>query len=183
MNSPDTEPGLVAKVLAIHDSFTSAGVEHAFGGALALAYWTEDPRTTAVIDVNISVDAAGASRVLDALPRGVAIPEEAMQRIATDEQVRVRWGRTPIDLFFRVTSFHDGIAERTVQRPFAGRHLPFVCADDLAVLKSLFDRAKDWADIAAMSDAGSLDLDTVIERVATIVGGDDARVDRLRRGA
>ena len=69
-----------------------------------------------------------------------------------------------------------------MQRPFAGRHLPFVCADDLAVLKSLFYQAKDWVDIAAMSDAGSLDLDTVIERVATIVGGDDARVDRLRRG-
>ena len=181
MTPADTEPSLVAKVLAVHEALLAGGVEHAFGGALALAYWTADPRTTADIDVNISVAAAGAGPVLDALPPGIAIPSEALRRIAADDQIRLRWGRTPIDLFFRVTSFHDGIADRSLNRPFAGRLLPFVCADDLAVLKCLFDRPKDWVDITAMRDAGSLTLPAVIERVAMIVGGEDARTDRLRQ--
>ena len=69
-------------------------------------------------------------------------------------------------------------ANGTVDRPFAGVSLPFVGADDLAVLKSLFDRPKDWLDIAAMLSAGSIDVAVVADRIAAIVGEDD---DRLRR--
>ena len=58
--------------------------------------------------------------------------------------------------------------------------LLFVCADDLTVLKCLFDRPKDWVDIHGMSRAGSVDLDTVIQRVAAIVGVRDHRIDRLK---
>ncbi len=174
-----SEPDLVTKVLATHDALTAAGIGHAFGGALALAYWTEDPRTTADIDINVSVSAAEGARVFAALPAGVTVPTDALGRLDQDEQIRVRWGRTPIDLFFRVISFHDGIAARSVQRSFAGRPLTFVCADDLAVLKALFDRPKDWLDIDAMRRAGSVELSTVIERVAAIVGSTDHRIDRL----
>ena len=39
-------------VLAVHDHLIGAGVEHAFGGALALAYYAE-PRATADVDVNV----------------------------------------------------------------------------------------------------------------------------------
>lgn len=36
-------------------------------------------------------------------------------------------------------------------------------AEDLAVFKSLFDRPKDWLDIAAMADSGSLDVRIVAD--------------------
>ena len=55
----------------------------------------------------------------------------------------------------------DGVAERAEMRPFATRQLPFLAANDLAVLKALFDRPKDWLDIAAKADAGSVDFDAV----------------------
>ena len=44
---------LVEKVLAVHDAFETAEIRHAFGGALALAYATEEPRGTRDIDVNV----------------------------------------------------------------------------------------------------------------------------------
>ena len=169
----------MGKVLALHRAFEAAGVIHAFGGALALAYWTADPRATVDIDVNVSLPASAARRALEALPAGVGVPDDGLAQITANDQIRLRWGRTPVDLFFRVIDFHDGVAARSVLRPFAAQLLPFVCADDLAVLKSLFDRPKDWLDIAAMVQAGSLHIPTVIGRVADIVGSGDERIARL----
>ncbi|MGQ0465928.1 MAG: hypothetical protein ACT4QG_11470, partial [Sporichthyaceae bacterium] len=49
-----SEPGLLDKVVSIHEALDDAGIAHAFGGALALAFHVEHPRATADIDVNIS---------------------------------------------------------------------------------------------------------------------------------
>src|SRR5262249_41808856 len=42
---------LAERLIAIHDSLDAAGVPHAFGGAIALAYCTEEPRGTRDLDV------------------------------------------------------------------------------------------------------------------------------------
>ncbi|HEY7952208.1 MAG TPA: hypothetical protein VID70_04420 [Solirubrobacteraceae bacterium] len=47
-----SEPSLPDKVLAIHRALAQAKVAHAFGGALALAYYAE-PRGTIDIDLNV----------------------------------------------------------------------------------------------------------------------------------
>lgn len=56
--------------------------------------------------------------------------------------------------------------------------LPFLAADGLAVFKALFDRPKDWLDIAEMQAAGSIDLVAIADTARSLVG-DDPRVDRL----
>ncbi len=173
------EPSLVDKVVSLHQHLVRAGIGHAFGGALALAYWTAEPRATADVDLNISLPATGAEAALACLPDGVVVPLGTVEVIREAEQVRLWWGRTPVDLFFRAHAFHDGVAERAVQRPFAGESLPFVCADDLAVLKALFNRPKDWLDIAAMFEHGAIEIPTVVARVHDILGGDDERTERL----
>ncbi len=53
---------LVEKVLALSEALTAADVPHAFGGAIALAYCTEDPRGTRDVDVNASASRGSASR-------------------------------------------------------------------------------------------------------------------------
>jgi hypothetical protein len=166
-------------VIQLDEALTDHGIAHAFGGALALAYYTFDPRATADIDVNISVDAADAQRVFEALPTGIEWTTADTERVAADEQVRVWWGRNPVDLFFRASTFHDGVAERARIHPFASTRLPFVAADDLAVFKALFDRPKDWLDIAAMVDARTIDPDAVADVLVRLVG-EDERVARLR---
>ena len=44
-------PALVDKIVAVHDALERAGLAHACGGALALAWCTERPRGTSDIDV------------------------------------------------------------------------------------------------------------------------------------
>ena len=49
-----SEPSLPEKVLAIHQELRRLGAPHAFGGALALAYYAE-PRATIDVDLNLFV--------------------------------------------------------------------------------------------------------------------------------
>lgn len=48
------EPSLVAKVIEVDRSLRAAGIGHAFGGAIALAYCAQ-PRATKDIDINAVV--------------------------------------------------------------------------------------------------------------------------------
>ena len=97
---------LVEKVLALSEHVTSAGVPHALGGAIALAYCTEEPRGTRHVDINAFVPAERPQPVLDALPSGVAVPAGTESRIARDGQVRLWWDDTPVDLFLDYAKLH-----------------------------------------------------------------------------
>lgn len=46
---------LVGMLFRVHDALDSAGLSHAFGGALALAWCVPEPRATADIDLNVFV--------------------------------------------------------------------------------------------------------------------------------
>lgn len=55
---------LAQRLLAVHDALDAAELPHAFGGAIALAYCTEEPRGTRDLDVNVFVDPTRARRSL-----------------------------------------------------------------------------------------------------------------------
>lgn len=170
---------LVDKVVAVARALEAADIPFAFGGALALAYATEEPRGTRDIDVNVFVPASDAERTFAALPAGVSSGPADIEVAARDDQVRLWWGDTPVDVFFSAGSFHRGVAERVESVDFAGTTISVLGADDLAVFKVLFDRSKDWVDIEAMLDSCTLDLDEVIRSVRNLLG-EDPRVERLR---
>ncbi|MGQ0625692.1 MAG: hypothetical protein ACT4PP_13725 [Sporichthyaceae bacterium] len=172
--------GILDKVLAIHAALDHAGIQHAFGGALALAFHVEYPRATADIDVNITVEVEDASRVLDALPEGVGRSSSDCERIQRDGQVRLWWGRTPVDLFFPQHLLHQVVAGRVEVVALGETTIPVVSATDLTIFKALFDRAKDWLDISSMLAFGGPDVDEAIAWLSEIVGAEDARVIRLR---
>lgn len=170
---------LVDQVVAIAEALDDAEVPWAFGGALALAYATNEPRGTRDIDVNIFVPAAHAASVFDMLPDGVAHSGGDVTVALRDEQVRLFWDETPVDVFFAADDFHSGVANRIRAVPFAGRTIRVLCAEDLAVFKVLFDRPKDWVDVATMIEARSLDVPTTVARLESLIGT-DARIERLR---
>ncbi len=170
---------LVAKIGAIADALDAAGIAHAFGGALALAYATEEPRGTRDIDVNVFLGPDQAEVVFAALPDGVMWSVADVETAERDEQVRLWWDDTPVDVFFAAHSFHLAAAARARSVDFAGRTIPVLAPVDLATFKVLFDRPKDWVDIATMLESGTLDLDAVLAEVRDLLG-DDERVDRLR---
>jgi hypothetical protein len=170
---------LVEKVIALDAALEGLEIPHAFGGALALAFHVREPRATRDIDVNIFLPAADAPTTLIALPAPVVWSPDDLAEIERSGQVRIFWDDTPVDLFFVTHPFHDAAATRTERVPFAGRDIPILAAEDLAVFKAFFDRTKDWADIEAMIDAHALDPHAVIGWIVDLVGGDDHRVARL----
>lgn len=170
---------LAERVVVVHRALARRRIPHAFGGAIALAYWTLDPRGTSDIDVNIFVAAADCSRALRSLPDGIARPAGTEQVVARDGQVRLWWDQTPVDLFFDYVPVHADAARHRRTVPFSGTRIPILGPVELAVFKAMFDRTRDWADIEAMLTADTLDLDAVRTVLGTMIAADDGRFARL----
>jgi hypothetical protein len=175
--------GLPERLLAVHEALEKAGLPHAFGGAIALAYWTLDPRGTSDIDVNVFVPTTRAAEALAALPAAVAVEPESIAAAERDGQVRVWWERTPLDVFLDYDPLHANARRNARRVPFAGTEIPVLGPVELAVFKAVFDRTRDWADIEAMLAAETLDLDAVRERLTELLGADDPRLRRLAEAA
>jgi hypothetical protein len=171
---------LVEKIVDIHVALDDARIPHAFGGALALAWCTQRARGTIDIDLNVFVDRSRTTQLLASLPHGVAWSDADRALIVRDGQVRLWWGETPVDVFLNTTEFHEQVASRCRQEPFAGVDVPFLACVDLAVFKAFFDRTKDWADLEEMASAGTLDTDRVAGILARYLGATDPRITRLR---
>ena len=177
-------PLLDDQILAIEAAFARAGIPHAFGGALALAYYAT-PRATLGIDCNVFLAAKESERVIAALTRlGVAPPSAGERRALRDRgQMRVFWDHTPIDLFFAYDPLHDRCLARAKRVPFGdAATLPVLSAEDLAIFKTLFDRAKDWRDIAEMLFALGADFDAAyaLDWIRRILPAGDERRRRFQ---
>ncbi len=166
------------QLLAVHDGLDAAGIPHAIGGAIALGYCTLEPRGTRDIDINVFVEPQRARDVFAAMPEGVELSGEALERVERDGQARLNWGITPIDLFLNVLPFHDRIESHVREVPFEGHTIPVVDCTGLAVFKAMFARPRDWVDIEAMVEARSLDVDEAIRWIREMVG-DGERVEQL----
>jgi hypothetical protein len=167
------------RLLAIHDALDGAGILHAFGGAIALAYCTEEPRGTRDLDVNVFVDPSAAESVIAVLPQGIAAGAEDRRRIERDGQVRLWWDDTPVDLFFDVHDFHREVGAGIRSVAFMDRQVPVLACTDLAVFKAMFDRTKDWADIEEMVAAGTVDGGRALRWLTRLIGEGDQAVLRL----
>lgn len=171
---------LAEKIVVIDQALTRSGIDHAFGGALALAWCTRRARGTIDIDINVFAGVDQTRQVLRALPENVHWSDEDIRRIESDGQVRLWWDETPIDVFFSTTAFHDQVATRTHVEQFAGTEVAFLTCTDLAVFKAFFNRTRDWADLEEMAAVGSIDFDRLIGVLVRYLGVDDERIERLR---
>lgn len=168
---------LAQRLLAINANLANAQIPHAFGGAIALAFCTGEPRATIDLDLNVFLSREDLARALTALPPEVTVSEANLRELEANGQARVWWARTPIDLFFNTHPFHYVAASRVREVPFAGHLIPVLDCTTLAVFKAFFNRTKDWADLEAMAEAGQLDTNAVGAFLHDLLGDDD----RLRR--
>jgi hypothetical protein len=175
------EPSLPEKVLAIHEQLTRAKTPHAFGGALALAYYAE-PRATIDVDLNLFVAPSAYPDVERALAKigvGDGVEQEIVER---DGQCRLRWGDTPIDLFFAYDALHDAMRSAIRNEPFGRKRIPVLAPEHLLVCKAVFNRPKDWLDIEQMLVCvDDLDVEEVRAWLNRIVGADDPRREHFDR--
>lgn len=170
---------LPEKVIAIDRALAGAKIRHAIGGAIALAYYAE-PRATIDVDVNVFVHTGHWPRVRDALEPlevDVDIEKHALER---DGQVRLWWGRSPVDLFFSYDPLHDEMEKSTRRVPFADTRIPILGPEHLVICKAIFDRPKDWLDIEAILIVTEpLDIGAIESWLVRLGGPDDERLEKL----
>lgn len=172
---------LVDRILRISELLEDADIPYAFGGALALAYCTGEPRATRDIDINIFMNIDHVEKVQKAVLPIVEFSPSQLRYLQIEHQTRVFWDDVPIDLFFDVSYFHREMSMNTTFGQLKDRYIPILSAEYLAILKILFDRTKDWADIEAMVDERSFDHHVVLGWLFELLGQDDGRIDRLDR--
>ena len=179
-------PSLVGLIVEINDDLTQANISHGFGGALALAYYTAEPRTTDDIDINISVPKSRVGEVFSVLPPSVGWSATDIAQCAKDGQVRLWCGvpreGIPIDLFFPEHAFHDAVAKATSEHVFRTKDykIPIISAAHLAVFKVLFNRPQDWVDIEKMLLANTVDVVEANRWLEELLGKDDDLFQRFR---
>jgi hypothetical protein len=171
-------PSLAEQIVAVDAALSTADIRHAFGGALALAYHTAEPRATVDIDVNIATSVERAAEVLRRLPSGVTWTKADVRTIERDGQVRIYWERTPLDLFFPQHELHDEVDAYVERVPFGSTEIPILSATHLCIFKALFDREKDWVDIGEMLAYGKVDRVRVQWWLTQIVGQGDHRLQK-----
>ncbi len=176
---------IIDAVLEVHAVLSRAGAAHAFGGALALAYYAE-PRATVDIDVNVFAPEVQDATLLGELATLGYAPEAGATPHAPIAGRRLRRASDPfpLDLFLPVGPVYEEIRSRVRHWPFGPDRvaLPFLSAEDLAVFKLSFGRDKDWVDLRQIHRSGLvLDLEYV-ERQAIELRGPTMypRIARLR---
>ena len=173
-------------IVAIHHAFDRDRIPHAFGGAVALAYWGV-PRATIDLDINVFLSQDERTRVLDSLAPLFPIPNraDAERQLEHAAQVRLRWGTMPVDLFFSNSDFHDAMAGRSRVVDYVGTPIPVLSAEDLILCKAAFNRPKDWLDIetivAVQQHLDEAYLHHWLDAFADPEDERLARVDRLLR--
>ena len=169
----------VARRLA--DVLEAKNIPYAIGGALALGYYTE-PRGTMDVDINIFVtppDAIEALiRTLGEVGFEVDRPDTVLRTATQDGQFRGRIDGLRVDVFVPAIDYYASLRERRRRVPFGDACVWVLGAEDLAVLKLMFLRPKDVADLHALvRDYGEqLDTAAVRRQVVALVGEDDVRV-------
>jgi hypothetical protein len=183
-----TSPLIVLeRAVDVHHRLDRAGVGHAIGGALALAYHVAQARATNDIDLNVSADPNLPEAVFALLPADVPWTERDVVAVQRDGQVRLLWPlpeggpAIPLDLFFPQHELHDAVAQRAELVPMLDATVPILSATDLLVFKALFNRRKDWADIEELIRYGKPDLDEARRWLIKIVGPRDRRMAEITK--
>ena len=173
----------IARTVA--DVLDRRGLPYAIGGAIALGFYAV-PRATVDLDINIFV--APADDLLAALAAlneaGFAAGEsEAALRIRAMEEGQFRGivSGLRVDVFVPAIPYYSDLAKRRRQVMLLGRPAWILAAEDLVVLKLMFYRRKDLADVeAVLRDQGAaLDRAFVRATLVELVGAEDERVAAL----
>jgi len=165
---------IIDVVVEVHELLTAACPRHAFGGALALAYYAE-PRATVDIDVNVFPPDAELGAVVGALATAgyAADPPSPEPVPAAAIRFRREIDPFPVDLFPPLGRPYDEIADRIRWWPFGPQpvELPFLSVEDLTLFKLSFGRRKDWTDLEQLVASGTtLDVDYVERQLIELRG-------------
>ena len=168
-------PGLASRLSA---ALTAAKVPHAVSGAIAMAAHGF-VRATMDIDVLVVVPSLRLPEVF-AIVRtfGFAGEDRALiEGLRARAVAELRSGSASVEIIVPVLPYHHEVLRRSVVLGSEGKRVPFVTAEDLVVLKVLWLRAKDRADVRALLAArsGTMDLAYIRRTLGELLPAGDHR--------
>jgi len=168
-------PDLAARISA---GLSDAGIDHAVSGALAMAAhgFVRATRDVYILVVAPSVRLPEVFSIV----RGFGFEGEdaALVRSLRERAVaELRSGPASVEILAPVLPYHRELLGRAVRIQVAGTSVPFVSPEDLVVLKMLWLRDKDRADVRALLAArrGALDDEFVRRTLLDILPDSDPR--------
>jgi hypothetical protein len=168
-------------VLRLIDVLEPSGLTYAFGGAIALAAWSE-PRATADVDVILWIELEALEPAIE-LMRSAGV---ALDSTAASIQAHARGtfsgmaGHVRVDVFVPSIPFYEEARSRRVVTAIAGRDTYVHSAEVLTVFKLLFFRPKDLLDVERMVQVqgGNFDRTFVRTSLVSMLGDGDPRVEK-----
>ncbi len=168
-------------VIGLIDTLETSGETYAFGGAIALAAWSE-PRATADVDVILWIGEERIDRAIQLIrAAGVIVDPEVARAQVTERGMFVGMaGHVRVDVFVPSIPFYSVAEQRRVATTIAGRATWVHSAEVLAVFKLLFFRPKDLLDVERMLQiqGRAFDRGFVRQALLDMVDNDDPRVEK-----
>jgi hypothetical protein len=169
----------------VADVLERRGLPYAIGGAIALGFYAA-PRATIDVDVNIFVPPAERlHEILAALAEVGFSPHDdpaVLERNAISEgQFRGTVEGLRLDVFVPAIPYYAELMNRRREASLLGRPIWILDAADLVVLKMMFFRRKDLADVESILRNLGPDLDRrfVHGKLTDLVGSEDERIEAL----
>lgn len=168
----------------ISRDLAAEGIQHAVSGAIAMAAHGF-VRATRDIDILVVVPALRLPAALEVVRRhGFAGEDRALlESLRTRFVAEMRAGPATVEILVPVLPYHHEVFRRAVRIETGGVAVPFVTPEDLVVLKMLWLRDKDRADVRALLAArkGSLDAAYVRRTLDSLLPPGDGRVAEFER--
>lgn len=170
---------------AVADLLEKNGFSYAIGGAIALGFYAP-PRGTVDVDVNVFVSLDDElDRLVETLERSGFTSTDSPARLrsaaVSDGQFRGTISGLRLDVFIPAVPFYAALEVLRRSVTLLGAPIWILGPEDLVVLKLMFFRRKDLADVeAVLRDQGaSFDRDYVRGTLTELVGRDDERLSAL----
>ena len=174
-----SSPEATAVAVELGGALDSVGVDYAVGGAIALGVWSE-PRGTLDVDLMLFWPPDDAPRALDVLHDAGCAIQRSQARASIEEHgyCRVSLHGVYVDVFFPTVPFHEQARDRRTRVTIHDRPLTVWNAEVVAVLKMMFFRRKDLADVEQLLrvQGSAFERDWVRDQLVELFGRRDPRV-------
>jgi len=175
----DEPADLYALAARLSAGLREAGIAHAVSGSIAMA---AHGYVRGTLDIDVLIVTAGVSlpRAFEVVRRLGFVGEDRdlVASIRDRAVAALRRGPLAIELLVPVIPYHKTLLDRAVRFDVQGTSVPFVSLEDLVVLKMVWRRAKDLADVHALAALapGRLDSTYIESTLRSILPTGDPRV-------
>ncbi|MBA3480226.1 MAG: hypothetical protein H0T51_00290 [Pirellulales bacterium] len=159
------------------------GCEYAFGGAIALGYWTE-PRGTIDVDVTLYLSVEETRQTIEVLRKvGADFAEAATnESLAQHGFCRVEFLNRRLDVFLPIATIYEAAKPRRRRVEMGAGQAYIWDAETLCVFKMMFFRRKDLVDVQSLlrSQGDLFDREWVEKSLLELYGQRDPRINQWR---